>query len=397
MAIARSVLTTSELYTKTLEEVLGMKLGRDDVKRRETRASLERIAESVKKLNEGLTVGRESFLAQHYLSDPEIRKAYQLYYTTTNYLKIIPPLRELAVSKFFDRPTLRILDLGSGAGAAIWGILDFLETELQQEIDIQITAVDSVPQNIKDIQRFHLLYQKHCTAVKSKLTQKVHDLETPISFDQKFDLIVMMNTLNEVSAEAEQRLLTTLPTLLTENGVVLLIEPATRKQSRRLLTFRDSAVTNDWTIYSPCTRQSNCPALENADNWCHSEYKWERPDFIRIIDEAGETLRLSLKSTYIVMNRHGQTLPNILGKQNLWRLVSERFDEKGRTRAILCGEPARAQFIMNKRDKTAENKEFMKVERYDIIEITGDVPREHDRQIIGSSQANIVLPVLGAQ
>ncbi|HET9137088.1 MAG TPA: small ribosomal subunit Rsm22 family protein [Candidatus Kapabacteria bacterium] len=397
MAISRSVLTTSELYTKTLEEVLGIKLGRDDVKRRETRASLERIAESVTKLNEGLTVGRESFLAQHYLSDPEIRKAYQLYYTTTNYLKIIPPLRELALSDFFDKPSLRILDLGTGTGAAIWGILDFLETEVQHPIDLDITAVDSVAQNIKDIQRFHFQYLKHCTSIKSKLTTRVHDLETPISFEEKFDLIVMMNTLNELSEEAEERLLTTFPTLLSNDGVVLMIEPATRKQSRRLLSFRDAAVKNAWTIYAPCTRQSNCPALENTDNWCHSEYKWERLDFIRIIDEAGATLRLSLKSTYIIMNRHGQTLPNILGKQNLWRSVSERFDEKGRTRAILCGEPARAQFIMNKRDKTVENKDFMKVERYDIIEITADEPREHDRQITGSSQVNLVLPVLGAQ
>lgn len=375
-----------------------MKLDRDSVKRRETRASLERIAESVAKLNEGLTVGRESFLAQHYLSDPEIRKAYLLYYTTTNFLKIVPPLRELALSNFFNRTTpLRILDLGSGSGAAIWGILEFLETELQQPIEIEITAVDTVVQNVRDIQQFHNLFLRQCEFVKSRLTTKVLDLESTLPFEEKFDLIVMMNTLNELSEAGEKNVLNTLPNLLADNGSVILVEPATRKQSRRLLSFRDSVVQNNWTIYAPCTRQSNCPALEDADNWCHSEYKWERPDFIRVIDESGLTLRLSLKSSYLIMNREGLTLPAVLNRTDLWRVVSERFDEKGRTRGILCGEPTRAEFILNKRDKTDENRSFMKVERYDIVELAGEEVREHDRQITGSSRSEIVLPVLGAQ
>jgi ribosomal protein RSM22 (predicted rRNA methylase) len=291
---------------------------------------------------------------------------------------------------------LQILDLGSGSGAAIWGLIVFLEEELQQPIEIEIMAVDSVAQNLKDIRTFHDKLLQSCEYVKSTLQTKLLDLEQEISVVWKFDLITMMNTLNELSDAAEEKTLNTLPNLLEEKGTVLFIEPATRKQSRRLLTFRDAAIKNNWTIYAPCTRQSNCPALEKDDNWCHSEYKWERPDFIRLIDDITGTLRLSIKCTYFTMNRSGQRLPDVLGKTNLWRSVSERFDEKGRVRSILCGEPARTQFILNKRDKTDGNREFMKLERYDLIEVTNEERREHDWRITENSTNSIVLPVLGA-
>ena len=236
MSVTRSILEVSELYTKSLEEVLDIKLDRDSVKTRLVRSRLSKAAESVKQISEGLTCERSTFLSAQYLNDPDIRSAYLLYYTTTNFLKVIPPLRELERSDFFKREAISVLDLGSGSGAALWGLLSYLEEEHAAPITVSAIAADVVSDNLKDIRRFYKSLAPKLTTVQSTLETMRLDLATldrKTFADKKFDLIVLMNTLNELSVETEAKLFSLLPDILTENGVVLLVEPATRNESRR--------------------------------------------------------------------------------------------------------------------------------------------------------------------
>ena len=87
-----------------------------------------------------------------------------------------------------------------------------------------------------------------------------------------------------------------------------MIEPSTREQSRRALRFRDRMVEHGFTVFAPCTRTGVCPALADETNWCHTEVKWQRPEFIRAIDDLAGTLRLSLKFTYAVFLSADQNL-----------------------------------------------------------------------------------------
>ncbi len=369
--------------------------------RKEVRRRYEKLAANVQIISMGLTRDRKNFIEESYLNDSELRQAYLLYYTTTNMLKIIPPLRELSLCGFFEsNKPIRILDLGSGTGAAIWGLIQYLECERALPIDVSITAVDSVAKNLSTIRDFHNRLSKRCRFVNSSLEVQLDNLEHTklLRSEEQYDLIIMMNTLNELSTESEHGLSDLLKQLLNNDGVSMFIEPASRSQSRRLLAFRDEAVKNGFTVFAPCTRQANCPALDREGNWCHSEYDWERPQWIKLIDEFAETLRLSLKSTYITINKNGNTLSQCLQeKESISRVVSERFDEKGRTRAILCSEKGRGEFILNKRDKSDNNKVFTKVERYDILSISNAESREHDSMVTESSHVQIVLQNLGAR
>src|SRR5579872_801565 len=171
----------------------------------------------------------------------------------------------------------------------------------------------------------------------------------------------MMNVLHELAEEKDSMLLESILSLLDQHGAIIMIEPATRDQSRRLLRFRDMAARLGSTIYSPCTSQADCPALTNENDWCHSEAKWERPDFIKAIDDISGTLRLSLKYTYLILRKDKLTLAKSLNEQNLYRVVSEQFDEKGRVGAILCGENGRREYILNKRDISESNIDFTEI------------------------------------
>src|SRR5204862_2664652 len=116
----------------------------------------------------------------------------------------------------------------------------------------------------------------------------------------------------------------------------------------------------------------------------------------KAIDDMAEMLRLSLKSTYIVLRKDKITLGNSLREKNLYRIVSERFDEKGRIRSFLCGENGRYEHVINKRDLSELNKDFAEIIRYDVGSITGEEKREHDIKLPKDAQFDIVLPNFGS-
>ncbi len=400
----RDVLQIPDEYTSALEQRLGFDLRPASLATRAGKAYIAGKAEIVSQINEGLTKKRPEFFASEYLRNKEIREGYMLYYMTTNLLKIIPPLRELAHSKILEQTSsLRILDLGTGTGAAIWGVLSYLHDEAKAT-EMEITLTDSLTENLFEAENFSRHFIKHYPIAHPKLSFEKFDLHRPDEIPEKiirsapFHLITMMNVLNELDEAKDKILFEMFMSLLDEHGAVILIEPATRTESRRLLRFRDMAISSGATIYSPCTRQEGCPALIKEDDWCHTEMKWERPPFIKAIDDIVGTLRLSLKSTYMILRKDDVTLGNSLGASgNLYRVVSERFDEKGRVRGNLCGENGRYEHVINKRDLSETNRNFENIDRYDLVSLTGTEVREHDIRLPKEAQFSIVLPNLGAR
>jgi len=398
----RNALILPDEYTAALSERLEFDLSAESLATRKGKAYIAQMSDFVSQIGEGLTTKRGEFLASEYLRHKEIRKAYALYYMTTNLLKIDQPLRELSLSKSFPQSTpFRILDLGTGTGAAMWGTLSYFH-EKEERVPLEITLTDSLPENLDEAEKFSRQFVKRLSG-KPSLNFELFDLRNPELVPEKirtsgpYHLITLMNVLNELKENNDVNLLGSLISLLDENGSIILIEPATRIESRRLLRFRDMAVTKAMTIFSPCTRQEQCPALISEDDWCHSDVDWERPPFIKAIDDIVGTLRLTLKSTYMVIRKDEMTLGKALQEESLYRIVSERFDEKGRVRAFLCGENGRNEHIINKRDLRDTNRDFQNIRKYDVVKLTRQEPRAHDIRLLQESEFINVLPILGAR
>jgi ribosomal protein RSM22 (predicted rRNA methylase) len=398
----RIPLQISDEYTAALSRRLGFDLSPQNLVTRSGKAYIAEKAALVSRISEGLTKSRHTFLASDYLKDKKISEAYLLYYMTTNLLKVIQPLRELACSNFFEGESLKVLDLGTGTGAAVCGILGYLHEE-KKNILLDMTLSDFLEENLGEAKIFLSDYIGLMALMRPILSfskfdlQKPHEIPGKIKSEAPYHLITMMNVLNELDEKQDSFLLGMLVSLLDEHGAIILIEPATRLESRRLLRFRDMAVTNGITIFSPCTRQEGCPSLINGDDWCHTEVDWKRPAFIEAIDDLTGNLRLSLKSTYIILRKDGITLGNSLRQNNLYRVVSKRFDEKGRVRAFLCGTDGRDEYILNKRDLSDANKDFSEIERYDVVRVNEAQNREHDKRITKLSPISTVLHNLGAR
>ena len=97
---------------------------------------LNTLAANVARLSNLLTRERDA-LPQPYLRDKDLREAYIRYFLPVNLYKIHVPLRELSLHPggIFQKERLRILDLGSGPGTAILGVMDFFSAAEKPFLD----------------------------------------------------------------------------------------------------------------------------------------------------------------------------------------------------------------------------------------------------------------------
>ncbi|HWF43017.1 MAG TPA: small ribosomal subunit Rsm22 family protein, partial [Candidatus Kapabacteria bacterium] len=363
---------------------------------------IQSVAKAVTQISHGLTKDRESFVASRYLTNAELQRAYLAYYTTTNLLKLWPPLRELAISGFFaKRDKIKQIDIGSGTGAAIWGLATYLLHEQPNITKLIAEATDSLPKNLNIIERFATKFQNHLNPFVLNLHTSHLDLSVLKKNDgSQYDLITIMNVLNEVEESHDAAIVQNLSAQLADGGAIITIEPATREESRRALRFRDRMVASGFHVYAPCCRTGGCPALIDEDNWCHTEIRWQRPDFIEEIDDIAGTLRLSLKSTYAIFVKEDLNLSDFfLPARNFFdvgRVVSERFDEKGRTRMFACNERGRTEYVMNNRDRTDGNKSVSEIERYDLFKMENIEVRQHDIKIGKDGLVNMLCNAEGS-
>lgn len=332
---------------------------------------LKPFAESVAAISDGLKKKnkRTEFIRQVYLDQKKFRDAYLLYYGSINLPKIHIPLSEIQKSDFFSQKNhLRVLDVGSGTGSILLGLAYWLQTETS--LSAEFTATDYAASSLDALSAFY-----KTLALPFPLHTQVFNLNHASLSEKKFDLIIAGNILNELEPEAESRIIPWLESSLAQDGLVIWIEPALMDLSRRLLTFRDRLLAEGWFLYSPCFTTKPCPALMAETDWCHHDVPWRRPEFIRAIDSMTGHIRQSLKFTYVVVSNRDIHLSDfIFGRRDFFsdtRVVSERFEEKGRIRIFGCNDRGRCTYSMNKRDKSDSNSEFKKIERYDVVQWAG--------------------------
>jgi ribosomal protein RSM22 (predicted rRNA methylase) len=334
--------------------------------------------------------------AQRYMKDRRLRAAYLLYYGTANMLKLWRPFRELAAGAALpvDAP-LRVLDAGCGPGtgaAGLHALFGDREEGLPVPTHIDVTAMDTVAANLAMYEQVAAAASRH-TGLAMRVSTEAANMSAPDMAAGPYDLILAMNLINELPAARQQRFLACCGEQLSERGQLVLIEPALRATSRGLLQRRDELVQDGWTVYAPCFRQDGCPALDKDSDWCHDDVPWQRPPFIETLDEGMGNVKKSLKYSYLILNRHGATLSESMARPGLQRVVSERFDEKGRVWWHMCGADGRQVCQRNHRDRTPANADADALLRYDIIQLEGEKPREHDVRIPPEGRVDIAIPV----
>jgi len=272
---------------------------------------------------------------------------------------------------------VRITDLGCGPGTGLLGCASWFDQRFPQT-EIKYLGVDTVAPALQ------MLSGIGSALSGSRPGLQVTTMRADLSRDREnivaSDVVLMMNALNELP-QGSVKLLNRLQRMLTDDGWLVIIEPALRATSRQLLELRDIAAVEGWTVYAPCMRQHDCPALLSEHDWCHHDAAWERPPFIAELDRLLGLVKLSLKFSYIVLNRRGLTLGQTLDEAKPLRVVSELALEKGRSWCFVCGEEGRFRCRRNTRDRSAENAAMDELARYDIVSIEGEERRGSEAQV----------------
>lgn len=139
---------------------------------------------------------------------------------------------------------------------------------------------------------------------------------------------------------------------LEEEGLAIIVEPALKMQSRKLLelraallrTFDQKRTKGKYQILLPCLGHQVCGALASENDWCHEEVSWWRPPYFKRIDEAAGLDRKSLPFSYLVVAKSARSreelLPALRGHdpEKIQRLVSPTHYEGRDLEFFICGQ-----------------------------------------------------------
>lgn len=281
-------------------------------------------------------VGDRALIGTPYLADEALRRQYAAEIaprTTAALARIFAQLPPIAVK--------RVLDLGAGTGAAGQAARDRFSAGAVQVVSVD--AVAAAP-----------------GVIVADLAQRVR----PSGVEGRFDLILAAHLLNELAGRTTIEKRAALvrawcDELLADGGHCILLEPALRETSRDLLAIRDRLLGDGdgLRVVAPCLHQGPCPARARERDWCHDA----APPLV-----AG---RSRVDYSYLVLTRSGPA--DVPLDAALFRAVSDRMEEKGRTRVYGCGPAGRHALVRLDRDHSEANAAFDAVERGDLVRVEG--------------------------
>jgi len=352
--------------------------------------------EGVRRLSKLFTVGRGE-LTGDYLADPGLRRAYLQYFLPVNFAKVACLLREMPSLPL--RP-LRILDLGSGPGVASLAVRGHIHRrQVAGQVDTEVLAID---QGHAALQEARALWAITPAVVPGiRLSSMPLDVERPGKRAPwktgRFDVIIAANSVNELFRSTADpitrrvKLLQQLLDSMSDDGTLMIIEPALRETTRDLHLVRDKLLSGSGcNVYSPCLHDRPCPALVHPDDWCHEERPWSPPAIVREIDRKVGFIKDALKFSYLLLRKDGRTI--LERAPAVYRVVSEKMVMKGEQRVWLCNEMGRQ--LVGRLDKASSltNEAFDQwhrgaIVRLDEIERHGAIGR-----VAAGAKAELLRP-----
>jgi len=313
---------------------------------------LDRIAAGVTRLSARL-VGEPDHPGP-YLRDAALRSAYTAYYLPVNAPKLWPVLDFLEARGVAPVDGARVLELGAGPGTGCVGAGLWAESRGRR---FSLHATDALAEASGSARSlFDALGWRDAQV-------GVFDALGSSGEPAPADLLLMFNVVNELPEAQDERLVERVRRLLRPMGTLVVVEPASKEKSRRVLAFRDACVRAGLSLLGPCTHHMACPMRARPDDWCHAEWRFERPAYLRAVDQRIGHVREVLKATWFALSSAQR------GPLGGHRVVSRRFDEKGRTRAQVCGVDGLQTWELQHRDVTDANRDWLDLSRYDRIEL----------------------------
>lgn len=128
--------------------------------------------------------------------------------------------------------------------------------------------------------------------------------------------------------------------LLNHLPYLVMLEPSTQKEGRRLSETRRYLIENDYQIIAPCTHQKNCPLLiQSEKDWCHDRILFKKPEWMARYEKELPFRNDSLTFSYLIAFKkpaikakwHRPPLDSITA-----RITGDWLRENGKDKQMVC-------------------------------------------------------------
>jgi ribosomal protein RSM22 (predicted rRNA methylase) len=284
--------------------------------------------------------------------------ARAVFFTVADAMKVAIPIAELRGRGLLPPSPLRVLDVGAGVGAMTFGVSAALPDR-----SCRVTAVD------RDARALALL-RRVTAALPVEVVTLTADVTRPPP-DGPFDLVVAGSVLNELPAGEHRPLLDRLLARVTDEGAVIVVEPALRDTARALHRLRDELIAAGAAhVFAPCTRRGPCPALDDPRDWCHEDRPFAAPPRLASLMHRTGLRPGGLKFAYLTLRKRPE--PLVAAAVPALRVVSGPLDQKGTIERIVCSDDGRRRLRVLKRDRSDDNRALGEARRGDVILAAAD-------------------------
>jgi hypothetical protein len=179
--------------------------------------------------------------------------------------------------------------------------------------------------------------------------------------------------------------LTQIPDWMWTAEAMIIIEPSTREDGRRLLELRGAALEKNFEVVAPCTHQGPCPLFnESKRDWCHDRVFFDRPKWMIEIEDHLPFSNTTLTLSYLVLRKKGKDKKQETGDASI-RIVGDFLDEKGKSRQLICRGPHREFLTFIKKSHTP-----LELHRGDLITIEHPIEKKGDEIRISPEQIHLL-------
>ncbi len=323
-------------------------------------------------------------------SNPQnLRLAYFLYFMPCNLFRMASIWAELSRLGFRWKPkTMRGIEFGAGPASGMCGIAAGEKfASVGAPLSANWALIEQDQAMLEMGARWAQVYTQNLGSTDWGTRTFHRKIDLDRGFLPKsapdFNLWIMSYYLNELEITPQALaplLLDAWDQHLEDEGLVILMEPALKLQSRKLLELRKAILLeqkrrkrDDLLILLPCLGHQTCGALENPEDWCHEEVTWWRPPYLRKLDQLAGLDRKSLPFSYLVIHKTRRSREEVLPalkrapENKRHRLVSPAHSEGRDLEFFTCGQDGK---------RRARLRTEQLIQRGDILlgsELRGDV------------------------
>ncbi|MBR1713943.1 MAG: class I SAM-dependent methyltransferase [Treponema sp.] len=345
------------------------------------------LSSSLLKLQRGLT-GERKMAGGRYMSEKDTFGSYLLYYFPVSYLQIQTVLDFLGntIEEISKKDEIGILEIGSGPAPGTTALCDRI-LSLNKNAKISVSLCDTSERAMQTARKILESDFENVRVETKKADIEKNGLGTFGKKPAKFDIVLMSHVLNELwkkDGDKIQRRLSFIKAQaekLSENGILILNEPAMLESSRNLIKIRDKILQSEsfggMKLIQPCpfSGSKKCPAMLSENQTCHAEKMWKPFEPVMSLAKGAGLDRESVKMSFFVFQKTEEQAEPENGK-TLTVVSDGMLNKSGRIRFMLCDGGKRFSLSAKKDDPHAKEIGFFGLRRYDKIRIENPEIRE---------------------